>query len=137
MKFKIYASIAIALILSACSSGRFGSFVQSPDVEAVIITDAVDKLQAEFPPANTVFFLGVNPKNTFHSQLDQALRERGFATAEQKEEISNSLNYVIDQVYADTYRIVLYVNNIPYSRAYKKIEDGKIIPIGTWAKLGE
>lgn len=137
MKLKIYASIAIALILSACASGKYGSFVESPDVETVVITDAVDKLQAEFPAANTVFSLGVNPKNTFYSQFDQALRERGFATADQQEKGSNILNYILDQVYPDTYRIVLYVNNTPYSRAYQKTETGKIIPIGTWTKLGE
>lgn len=134
MKRKIYTSLLIVLMLSACATAQYGSFVDSQDVETAIAIDAVDKLQAEFPPANTAFSLGENAKNSFHAQFEQRLRAYGFGTAEQKNPNAHTLNYVLDQIYEDTYRITLYVNKTPYSRAYKKTNNGKIIPIGTWAK---
>lgn len=130
-----YIATALALFTAACASGQYGSFVNTPAVESAVIIDVVNKMQAEFPVAKTTFAL--NNINPFGAQLDQALREKGFATVPQAGEgDAQALNYVLDKVYQDTYRVTIYVNQIPYARAYRQSQDGSVAPAGSWTKMG-
>ncbi|ENX3467071.1 conjugal transfer protein TrbH, partial [Neisseria gonorrhoeae] len=87
--------------------------------------------------ANTVFFLNRSKSDTFGTQLDQALREKGFATTAQQGENEKSLNYVLDQVDSDIYRVMIYIDGTPYSRAYRQTENGAVVPTGSWTKRGD
>ncbi|ENT0495745.1 conjugal transfer protein TrbH, partial [Neisseria gonorrhoeae] len=49
--------VALALAVGGCATGQYGSFVRSDAVSASVTQDVVEKLQEEFPAANTVFFL--------------------------------------------------------------------------------
>ena len=130
-------SVALALAVGGCATGQYGSFVRSDAVSASVTQDLVGKLQEEFPAAKTVFFLNRSKSDTFGTQLDQALREKGFATTAQQGENEKSLNYVLDQVDSDIYRVMIYIDGTPYSRAYRQTENGAVVPTGSWTKRGD
>lgn len=129
---KLAAYVLAGLILAGCATSNYGNYVNSPEIEAAIAADVAAKLNAEFPAANTVFTLQTD--DSFGTGLDQALRENGFATTRQKNDESKALNYVIDRVYADMYRVIIYVDSVPYSRAYTPTDDGRLVPVGSWTR---
>lgn len=152
--FLLLALILADLVGCASTSAPYGNFIQNTAVtnDKKMADDAVKKLVALYPPANSRFKLQHATPDAFGTSLVEAMRAKGYALLEFGPELAVpqqatpdanrtaqtsaglSLSYILDQTKgSDLYRVSLIINNQSLSRVYQ-IKDGKIYPAGYWVR---
>lgn len=152
---KLIALVLLAALAAGCATqspfhGKPGNFV---DVLPFAYSDqmagdAVKRLCALYPPANTRLALKQEASDPFGAALLGKLRERGYAVVEPLPEslrtqaasagITRSapeteLSYVVDRLDASEYLVIVRVGGQSISRAYQP-DAGGLAPAGWWAR---
>lgn len=144
-------SMAVVTGMAGCGGMRspamYGNFVRepAPAADKRMAVDAVQKLEALYPPARTRINLLQTTHDPFGAALVGSLRMRGYALREfdvrssdakaavsPKSQSDIALAYVIDQpLDADMYRLTILVDHQSLSRLYLT-KDGVVAPAGYW-----
>ena len=128
-------SILVMVLLSSCSSMRYGNFTQiSQDKDEVLAKDAVNRLAKVYVPARTTFTLSHKAHDGFGEKIIENLRKNGYGVVETaSHQKPANFYYVVDESNKnEVYRVSLFVGDQVYSRAYLVKED-VLAPISAWS----
>lgn len=137
---KFIFSLALALVITGCTSTQYGNFIKSnDDANEIIAIDAVEKVTKIYLPAKTTFSLNqkIKSNDVFGRLFINGLRDKGFAVEEYRKDskepmVGTALAYTLDDS-EGTYRISIYTGDEVLSRAYQN-DSGMVVAAGSWSK---
>lgn len=130
-----------SLVMLGCGAPlRYGSFLEGQDaLQASVATDAVEKINALYPPERHSIQILHESRDPFGKRLIHGLRGSGYLVLESQEQAAtgyHGLSYVLDRVEGtDMLRVQLQVDDHALSRAYVQRPDG-LFPVGAWSSVG-
>ncbi|MFU8797902.1 MAG: conjugal transfer protein TrbH [Gammaproteobacteria bacterium] len=148
--YRIFFSL-LFVFLSGCITTNYGNFSEGDGFHnKKMVSDTVKQLAVLYPPAQTRFAFRQPTSDAFGSALISALRSKGYAISEfDQEQLGASkpmsatntkvkiteipLNYIVDNIETNIYRITVITGNQSITRAYM-VRNGNIFPAGAWVR---
>jgi len=127
--------LLLPLCLCSCATIQYGNFTCIDTAkDTVIVKDAVKQVRRVKVPARTTFHIYQSTKDSFGTQLVQALRKQGFGVQENiRPKRASNFAYVLDKISTQNlYRLSLVLGSQKLSRVYL-IRHGKVMPLGQWS----